>query len=407
MLASLGVLGAEHRFETRLMGVRDEITLVGSGDPLLDSEALVTLTPALRQIGTIQRFRYDASALPELPSIDARQPLVSTYNPSVSALTVNFNRMQINWRADERGFTASAVSPSARAKTPIDSVSFAQAPPQTDAAILYIPSITEEGEVWQLNRKLNPTGSTFLPVRNASPAMAAIFSRLAKAAGTSLPKPTRGQPPAGSSLLARFESQALVETVPLVLGYSNNLAADLITLTAAKRLDPSIRDLKGAGAALAGWLRKSMPQTDWLGFQLENGSGLTTETRISARQLADIVRFGVRWGNERTLDFVQLMAPVEGRDVKDGKRIVLPQAWAFRAKSGTMAFSRALAGSFVTNSGRRVAFGLTLHDPVQREKLDQRFNPLIGGMTGTAADWLARARSFEVELARGFIGAIA
>ena len=199
----------------------------------------------------------------------------------------------------------------------------------------------------------------------------------------------------------------MVETVPLVLGYSNNLAADLITLTAAKRLDPSIRDLKGAGAALAGWLRKSMPQTDWLGFQLENGSGLTTETRISARQLADIVRFGVRWGNERTLDFVQLMAPVEGRDVKDGKRIVLPQAWAFRAKSGTMAFSRALAGSFVTNSGRRVAFGLTLHDPVQREKLDQRFNPLIGGMTGTAADWLARARSFEVELARGFIGAIA
>jgi D-alanyl-D-alanine carboxypeptidase/D-alanyl-D-alanine-endopeptidase (penicillin-binding protein 4) len=407
MLASLGVLGAEHRFETRLMGGRDEVALVGAGDPLLDSEALQTLLPALRQAGAIQRYRYDASALPELPAIDARQPLVSTYNPSVSALTLNFNRMQINWRVDARGFSASALSPSARARTPIDTVSFTQAPNETDAAILYAPTVTADGEIWQLNRKLSGTGSAALPVRNASPATAALFARLAGAGGVTLPKPTRGAPSPGATLLARHESQALVETVPLVLGYSNNLAAELIAATAARRLDPSLRDLKGAGAALAGWLRKAMPQTDWSGFVLANGSGLTTETRITARQLADIVRFGARWGAERSLDFLQLMAPVEGRNLKDGRRVILPPAWAFRAKSGTMAFSRALAGSFVTASGRAVALGLTLHDPVQRARVDGRFNPLIGGMSGTAADWLARARDFEVELARGFVGAIA
>lgn len=411
MLASLGVLGAEHRFETRLMGAKDEVTLVGAGDPLLDSEALQTLLPALRQAaqqaGPIQRYKYDASALPELPVIDARQPLVSTYNPSVSALTVNFNRMQINWRFDDRGFSASALSPSARAKTPIDTVSFAQAPNEIDAAILYAPSVTAEGEVWQLNRKLNGTGSAALPVRNASPAMAALFARLAGSGGVTLPKPMPGAPSPGATLLARHESQALIETVPLVLAYSNNLAAELISATAARRLDPNLRDLKGVGAALAGWLRRAMPQTDWTGFVLANGSGLTTETRISARQLADIVRFGARWGAERSLDFLQLMAPVEGRNMKDGRRVILPPAWAFRAKSGTMEFSRALAGSFVTASGRAVALGLTLHDPVQRARIDGRFNPLIGGMSGAAGDWLGRARDFEVELARGFIGAIA
>lgn len=407
MLASLGVLGAEHRFETELMGARDEVTLVGAGDPLLDSEALQTLLPALRQAGAIQRYKYDASALPELPVIDARQPLVSTYNPSVSALTVNFNRMQINWRSDARGFSASALSPSARARTPLDTVSFTQAPNETNPAILYAPTITAEGEVWQLNRKLNATGSAALPVRNASPAMAALFARLAASGGVTLPKPLRGAPSAGATLLARHESQALIETVPMVLAYSNNLAAELISAAAARRLDPTIRDLMGAGAALAGWLRRAMPQTDWTGFVLANGSGLTTETRISARQLADIVRFGSRWGAERSLDFLQLMAPVEGRNMKDGRRVILPPAWAFRAKSGTMEFSRALAGSFVTTSGRAVALGLTLHDPVQRARIDGRFNPLIGGMSGAAADWLGRAREFEVELARGFIGAIA
>ncbi|MFY7958754.1 MAG: D-alanyl-D-alanine carboxypeptidase, partial [Elsteraceae bacterium] len=376
MLASLGVLGAEHRFETKLMGAKDEVTLVGSGDPLLDSEALQTLLPALRQAGPIQRYKFDASALPELPAIDARQPLVSTYNPSVSALTLNFNRMQINWRFDARGFSASALSPSARAKTPIDTVSFTQAPNETDAAILYAPSVTPDGEVWQLNRKLNGTGSAALPVRNASPATAALFARLAANGGVTLPKPTRGAPAPGAVVLARHEGQALIETVPLVLAYSNNLAAELVAVTAARRLDPTLRDLKGAGAALAGWLRKSMPQTDWSGFVLANGSGLTTETRITARQLADIVRFGSRWGAERSLDFLQLMAPVEGRNLKDGRRVILPPTWAFRAKSGTMAFSRALAGSFVTASGRAVALGLTLHDPVQRARVDGRFNPL-------------------------------
>lgn len=407
MLASLGVLGAEHRFETRLMGGSGEATLVGAGDPLLDSEALQTLLPALAAAGPIQSFRYDAGALPELAVIDARQPLVSTYNPAVSALTVNFNRMQINWRFGDKGLSASALSPSARAKTPIDTVSFVQAPAETDAAILYAPTVNAEGEVWQLNRKLNGTGSAFLPVRNASPAAATIFARLALVAKVTLPKPQRGAASPGATLLARHESQALVETVPLVLAYSNNLAAELIALTAARKLDPNLRDLRGAGAALAAWLRRAMPQTDWTGFHLENGSGLTTQTRITARQLADIVRFGSQWGAARSLDFLQLMAPVEGRDIKDGKRVVLPPAWAFRAKSGTMEFSRALAGSFVTASGRAVALGLTLHDPVQRERMDKRFNPLVGGMSGAAADWLNRARGFEVELARGFIGAIA
>ncbi len=407
MLASLGVLGAEHRFETRLMGLRDEIALVGSGDPLLDSEALATFMPALRRMGPIQRYRYDASALPELPTIDQRQPLVSTYNPSVSALTVNFNRMQINWRFGDKGLSASALSPSAKAKTPLDTVSFLPAPPETDAAVLYVPTITAEGEVWRLNKKLSGTGSTFLPVRNASPAMAALFARLANAAGVTLPKPAPGQASPGATVIARHESQALIETVPLVLAYSNNLAAELIAVTAARRLDSSVRDLKATGAVLGGWLRKSMPQTDWTGFTLANGSGLSTETTITARQLADVVRFGAQWGAAHTLDFLRLMPPVEGRDLKDGHRVILPAAWEFRAKSGTMSFARALAGSFVTASGRAVALGLTLHDPVQRERLDQRFNPLIGGMPGAAADWLGRARAFEVELARGFVGAIA
>jgi D-alanyl-D-alanine carboxypeptidase/D-alanyl-D-alanine-endopeptidase (penicillin-binding protein 4) len=407
MLVSLGVLGPEHRFETKLMAAPDEVTLVGAGDPLLDSEALQSLLPRLRQATSIQRFKYDASALPELPVIDARQPLVSTYNPSVSALTVNFNRMQVNWRFDARGFSASALSLSARAKTPIDTVSFVEATGEVNAAIQYAPRLTAEGEIWELSRKLSGTGSAFLPVRNASPATAALFARLAGAGGISLPKLMRGAAAPGAALLARHEGQALIGTVPLVLAHSNNLAAELITLTAARRLDPNVRDLKGAGAALVGWLRKSMPQTDWSGFILANGSGLTTETRISARQLADIVRFGAHWGAERSMDFLQLLAPVEGRNQQDGRRVVLPPTWAFRAKSGTMEYSRALAGSFVTASGRAVALGLTLHDPLQRARTDSRFNPLIGGMSGAAADWLARARSFEVELTRGFIGAIA
>ena len=86
---------------------------------------------------------------------------------------------------------------------------------------------------------------------------------------------------------------------------------------------------------------------------------------------------------------------------------LLGSAWAFRARSGTMEFSRNLSGPIVTPSGRTVVIGLTIHDPVQLERPDKRFNPLIGGLSGAAADWLGRARAFEVGVARGFIGAIA
>lgn len=111
---ALDVLGEDFRFET-LFYINDDRDLLirGLGDPFLVSEDIAVIAEELSERGLVQvgRLVMDDSAFeanPDLPlELNARDP----YAARVSALSTNFNTVNLAWDADGNVVSAEAQTP--------------------------------------------------------------------------------------------------------------------------------------------------------------------------------------------------------------------------------------------------------------------------------------------------------
>lgn len=99
-LYALARLGPDHRFRTRVVRAGDMLVLVGGGDPILSSDDLESLAADLVASGQTSpaRFAVWGGALPRLTEIVPDQPDHLAYNPAVSGMILNFNRVHLGWR---------------------------------------------------------------------------------------------------------------------------------------------------------------------------------------------------------------------------------------------------------------------------------------------------------------------
>lgn len=395
MAAALAILGPDHRFDTGVHvtgtlrdGVLDgDLILKGGGDPTLATEGLAELAAELRAMGIARvagRFLYDASALPELTEIDAGQPWTAGYNTGVGALSVNFNRFQLSWTARAgRPVQATAWSVSDAGRVPLDSVAVEVA---VGEAIPVTPVSAKEGakdgERWRLAPRAGGASSVWLPVTHPGLATAHVFRRVASDAGVALPAPAPGAVPPSATLAALHRSEPLSVLARQVLRYSNNLSAELIGLAAARRLDPKAATLAQSAAVLSAFSKAALPATDWTGWRLLNHSGLNTASRVTPAQMAALLRGA---GPD-------LWALLPGED--EGK--VLPHG--VHAKSGTLAYAKALAGTLATAQGRRLGFAFFVTDESQRRAMDAAMDRRVAEIPPEARAWLARARTLQADL---------
>ena len=118
-LYALERLGADHRLATRIMAtgpvtggvLQGDLILLGGGDPTLDTDGLGDLvaTLAAKGLKRVQgRFLYDGSALPEFQRISDDQPEQAGYNPGMSGLLLNFNRVNFEWAKGAKGLAMNA-----------------------------------------------------------------------------------------------------------------------------------------------------------------------------------------------------------------------------------------------------------------------------------------------------------
>lgn len=390
IVAALALLGPGHRFATTLYGtgaVEDgtlagDLILKGGGDPSLVGEDVAALLDALAAQGVRRvagRFLYDASALPELPEIDAGQPRTAGYNTGLGALSLNFNRVQLAWaRRPDGGVEAGVWSVSDIGRYPVDGVAVEVAPA---ADTLVAPLPDRAGERWRLSPRPNAPARVWLPVARPGAVAASVVQAMALERGIELPRPVAGLVPPSARPLAAHESPPLAELAARVLKHSNNLSAELIGLAAARTLDPGAATLDRSAAVLAGWLRAQRPDVDWTGFRLLNHSGLTSGSRMTPRQTAAIL----------ALSGETLWALLPGEDEGGA----LP---GVRAKSGTLAYAKGLAGLLRTASGRRVGFAFYVGDSARRAALDAAMDRRVAEMPPEARAWLARARTLQAEL---------
>lgn len=425
MLAGLSLLGPDYRFETEVLGsgplsggtLKGDLWLKGGGDPFLTTDDVLNFVLSLKDQGVTGvegGFYYDASSLPVLSEINDRQPVAVSYNPGVSALTVNFNIVEVSWaRMPETGeLTGFALSRSDTLDVAAESIAFEAMPQPLSKRIPFLldraaavagqSNIETEqaviGERWLLSPTLPKEGEAVLPVKSPALNAAMIFRRLAADQGIALPLPEAGRAPGeGMRLYGQHESVALDRVAQLVLRYSNNLSAELVGLAATRVLGGATDDLARSGQAVAAWLKRQIPWADWTGFLAANHSGLSSDSRMTPRQAMAILQYA--WGvRGEQFDLYALLAPVRWTDDLNEDRGEEETELSVRAKSGTLWYSRALVGYMLTDNGRTLGFALFIGDLAQRDALDASMNVDELAEVPGARAWMKRAKELEKAL---------
>jgi D-alanyl-D-alanine carboxypeptidase/D-alanyl-D-alanine-endopeptidase (penicillin-binding protein 4) len=246
--------------------------------------------------------------------------------------------------------------------------------------------------MWRIADRGRRRQEISLPVKDAGLHAGHVFRRLASAQGITLGPPQRGTTPEDAQRLAVHLSAPLRDLVHDMLLYSNNMVAELVGLTAARRLGDDVTDLDSAGALLVSHLSRLMPQADWEGATLGNHSGLDGSARLTARQLAAIVRYG--WRDQALV----ALLPGGGWSGTLARRFDdADEALRVWAKTGTMNYGSALAGYLFPTTDRPAVFVIMVSDRGAREIYDALPKP-DRGAEAAAGGWINRARKLQDDL---------
>lgn len=353
---ALDRLGPDHRFRTRVIRAGDMLVLVGGGDPVLDSDGLARLAGDLVAAGETSpaRFAVWGGALPAIAEVAPEQDDHLAYNPAVSGMILNFNRVHLGWRRADGDWQLSLEARAARQSPRAYTVSAAAAA-QSD---LFTYSDDGKTEHWTIARSaLGSGGSRWLPVRRPELYAGDVFQTLCRARGLVLPAPeVIDDLPAGQERAA-IDSPPLEQILRDMLYHSTNLTAEVVGLHAS-----GASDLIGSAAAMMSWLHG---QGHGEGLQLADHSGLSGASRVTPRAMARLMSWAAPG-----------LAPLLKSDPLAGD---LPQGNArqpwLRAKTGTLNFVSNLAGYIETPSGRVLAFAILCNDPERRAGTEGQEQP--------------------------------
>lgn len=388
-------LGPGFRFHTRLIAngellngrLDGDIILVGGGDPTLDTDDLAELAIQLKNAGVREitgKLRVSSNILPNLAMIDPGQPDHVGYNPSVSGLNLNFNRVYFEWKRAEEDRYNLVMDARTRRHRPRVSVS------QMEVADRDLPVYTYansgEQDRWTVARTaLGNEGGRWLPVRHPGAYAAEVFQTLARSHGIQLELgvPMRSAL-ANGSVLAEHNSEPLREMLRRMLRFSTNLTAEAIGLTATRMRQLNNNSLQRSGTAMADWMRDTYGTRQ---PEFVDHSGLGDGSRLNARDMVKVLI-----NNEAQSRMRDLLKPIALRnaqgDVIDNRRMEVV------AKTGTLNFVSTLAGYMRTPNGRHLAFAIFMSDLPHRARLTRAERERPEG--GRA--WSRRARRLQNDL---------
>ncbi|SIO54333.1 D-alanyl-D-alanine carboxypeptidase / D-alanyl-D-alanine-endopeptidase (penicillin-binding protein 4) [Rhodovulum sp. ES.010] len=398
-LYALETLGPEHRFVTRLLAtgpVRDgrldgDLVLTGSGDPVLDTDMLGALVDRLAEAGVREvtgRFLYHAGALPRLAAIDPRQPPHVGYNPAISGLNLNFNRVHFEWKRAGGGYD---VTMDARARLYAPTVSVARMQVVDRKGPVYTYSSKGGVDEWTVAQgALGKGGARWLPVRRPALYCAEVFETLASAAGIALPGAEEVAAIPGGTALAEHRSAPLRDILRGMLKYSTNMTAEAVGLASTIARGGQPATLAESAEAMSGWVAGRMGARK---ARFVDHSGLGDASELSA---IEMVRMLVAVAPEGTLR--GLMKQVHLRDGRG--RPLYDHPVEIRAKTGTLNFVSALAGYVTPPAGRELAFAIFTADMERRASLSpQELERPAGGRS-----WITRSRRLQMGLLERWIG---
>ncbi|WP_405405325.1 D-alanyl-D-alanine carboxypeptidase [Paracoccus sp. Ld10] len=378
-LYALDRLGPAHRFRTRVIRAGDMLILAGGGDPALTTDDLARLADDIVGLGMPApvRFAVWGGALPSIAEIAVEQDDHLPYNPAISGMMLNFNRVHLGWT---RVGVDHQISVEARAARHSPRAYTITAMPG-DQPDLFTYRHDLEREYWTVSRAaMGRSGSRWLPVRLPELYAADVFQTLCRARGLALPAPeVIDRLPQGQDI-AHHDSPPVDTLVRDMLEYSTNLTAEALGLHASGAPDPAQSAL-----AMRGWL-------DGLGqgMRLADHSGLSDTSRISPYAMTRILA-----GPGRDLLLSRLLRRNPLAD--DDHPVNAPVA----AKTGTLNFVSNLAGYVTGPSGTEGIFAIFCADTERRKAAIGLEQP-----AGVSV-WTRQAKALQADLLNSFAGRLA
>ncbi len=391
-LYALDKLGPAHRFTTRVLHtgalangqLEGDLILAGGGDPTFDTDKLGDLVAALAATGLRKvtgRFLAYAGALPAHDRIAADQPDHVGYNPSISGLMLNFNRVNFEWKRTN-GAWMLAMDARGERFVPLVKMARVRLAARNVPIFAYEPGPAAEDHWSVAETALGKDGSRWLPVRHSAPYVAEVFQTLCAAQGIALPAaeiiPTL---PAGAALIAEHQSAPLPDVLRGMLKFSTNLTAEAVGLTAS-----AATSLQESAAAMTVWAQTTFGITGFLG----DHSGLGPRSRMTALDMMRVMIGARKTASGPMLQNLMREMGLAGPDEAEQKT----SATRVQAKSGTLNFVSCLAGYVTPPAGRTLAFAIFTADLPRRDAvpMEQREDPAGG------SGWTKRARRLQAQL---------
>lgn len=390
-LYALEALGPGHRFRTRVLAtgpvqngiVQGDLVLLGGGDPTLNTDHLLALAGRVKAAGirgVKGRFVVHGGGVPTLRQIDESQPVHVGYNPAVSGLILNFNRVYFEWKRTQDGYSTTMDARSDRVRP---RVSMARMKIAETQGPTYTYARRNGRDEWVVARKaLGKGGGRWLPVRDPLAYGGDVFRSLARSHGIVLPvaRTADGPVPTGT-VVGEHVSEDLNRIIRGMLKYSTNITAEVLGLMATQTRGTKPTSLASSAREMSAWLASRLHTKR---AKFVDHSGLGDASRITAH---DMVRALTETGADGPL--IRLMKQIPIRDSND--KVIKNPATRVFAKTGTLNFVSALAGYERTGDGRQLAFAIFSSDVGRRSALtkSQRERP-EGGRA-----WTKRARRMQ------------
>ncbi|WP_417268734.1 D-alanyl-D-alanine carboxypeptidase/D-alanyl-D-alanine-endopeptidase [Celeribacter sp.] len=359
---ALETLGADFTFKTQVFvtgpvvegRVQGDLILAGSGDPTLDTDMLGALAEQVKAAGitgvTGQFLIWDG-ALSRIEQIDHQQTEYAGYNPTITGLNVNYNRVHFEWRRAGEDYT---VKMDARAERYAPDVRIASMRIAPRDLPVFDWEAGQGRDDWTVARSaLGNGGARWLPVRLPALYAGEVFQAVAKMQGVTLPKASRAENAPNGEVVALHESPPLSVMVRDMLLYSTNLTAEVLGLSATQARGGDASSLRASAKAMTEWARTRLG-TRHLDFV--DHSGLGGESQVST---SDMVRLFAEDGVEALIG--PLLKTI-GMPDASGKKIDPDHPVKVAAKTGTLDFVSTLAGYVTGPNGRRMAFAIFAAD---------------------------------------------
>ena len=405
---ALDAMGPDHRFVTSLVGtgpvsgarLKGDLILKGSGDPELDTDALMPMIQRLTQQGVRGidgRFGVDASALPQVQEIEASQADDASYNPSVSGMNLNFNRVHVKWDARKGRKILKVEAEAANLSPPVEriSVALSDAPGAPTFSLRQRPG----REDWLMARRaFRGNAARWLPVKDPAAYAGEVFRTLSRQAGLAVPVAVPLRAPEGGQELATHQSRPLGRILRDMLRFSTNITAEATGSAASRAVGMEANDLKASAQVMNAWasIVAGFDIND-PGFNFVNHSGLTLQSRVSPRRMVELLAALGRRAPDAGAAHSRLPGGIAGylkRYNVAAKAVPLDyDRLEVVAKTGTMSYVRGLAGYIATPKGRRLAFAIFSNDLPKRS----------GGAEKVNKRWMGRAKGFERSLIRNWV----